>query len=155
MHLFGVVLFNPEIPPNTGNIIRLCANSGCCLHLIKPMGFSLTEKSLRRAGMDYVKNVKISVHENIFDLINKGLFKRYFIVTKYGEKSYTDIKYLKNDCFIFGSESKGIPINILKEFENSNKISIPMINGSRSLNLANSVSIVIYEALRQNKFQFL
>ncbi len=155
MHLFGVVLFNPEIPPNTGNIIRLCANSGCCLHLIKPMGFSLTEKSLRRAGMDYVKNVNISVHENIFDLINKGLFKRYFIVTKYGEKSYTDIKYLKNDCFIFGSESKGIPINILKEFENSNKISIPMINGSRSLNLANSVSIVIYEALRQNKFQFL
>ena len=155
MHLFGVVLFNPEITPNTGNIIRLCANSGCCLHLIKPMGFSLTEKSLRRAGMDYVKNVKISVHENIFDLINKGLFKRYFIVTKYGEKSYTDIKYLKNDCFIFGSESKGIPINILKEFENSNKISIPMINGSRSLNLANSVSIVIYEALRQNKFQFL
>ena len=155
MHLFGVVLFNPEIPPNTGNIIRLCANSGCCLHLIKPMGFSLTEKSLRRAGMDYVKNVKISVHENIFDLINKGLFKRYFIVTKYGEKSYTDIKYLKNDCFIFGSESKGIPINILKEFENSKKISIPMIYGSRSLNLANSVSIVIYEALRQNKFQFL
>ena len=155
MHLFGVVLFNPEIPPNTGNIIRLCANSGCCLHLIKPMGFSLTEKSLRRAGMDYVKNVNISVHENIFDLIDKGLFKRYFIVTKYGEKSYTDIKYLKNDCFIFGSESKGIPKNILKEFENSNKISIPMINGSRSLNLANSVSIVIYEALRQNKFQFL
>ena len=155
MHLFGVVLFNPEIPPNTGNIIRLCANTGCCLHLIKPMGFSLNEKSLRRAGMDYIKNVKISVHENIFDFINKGLFKRYFIVTKYGEKSYTDIKYLKNDCFIFGSESKGIPNKILKEFENSMKISIPMIYGSRSLNLANSVSIVIYEALRQNKFQFL
>ena len=155
MHLFGVVLFNPEIPPNTGNIIRLCANTGCCLHLIKPMGFSLNEKSLRRAGMDYVKNVKISVHENIFDLINKGLFKRYFIVTKYGEKTYTENKYLKNDCFIFGSESKGIPKNILKEFENPKKISIPMIYGSRSLNLANSVSIVIYEALRQNKFQFL
>ncbi len=155
MHSFGVVLFNPEIPPNTGNIIRLCANTGCCLHLIKPMGFCLNEKSLRRAGMDYVKNVKISVHENIFDLINKGQFKRYFIVTKYGEKTYTENKYLKNDCFIFGSESKGIPKNILKEFENPKKISIPMIYGSRSLNLANSVSIVIYEALRQNKFQFL
>ena len=90
MHLFGVVLFNPEIPPNTGNIIRLCANTGCYLHLIKPIGFSLNEKSLRRAGMDYVKNVKISVHENIFDFINKGLFKRYFIVTKYGEKTYTE-----------------------------------------------------------------
>ena len=155
MHLFGVVLFNPEIPPNTGNIIRLCANTGSCLHLIKPIGFGLNEKSLRRAGMDYVKNVKISVHENIFDLINKGLFKRYFIVTKYGENTYTEKKYLKNDCFIFGSESKGIPKKILKEFENSKKISIPMIYGSRSLNLANSVSIVIYEALRQNKFQFL
>ena len=114
MHLFGVVLFNPEIPPNTGNIIRLCANTGCCLHLIEPMGFSLTEKSLRRAGMDYVKDVKISIHENIFDFLNKDLFGRYFIVTKYGKEAYTNIKYFKNDCFIFGSESKGIPKNILK-----------------------------------------
>ena len=155
MNSFGVVLINPEIPPNTGNIIRLCANTGCCLHLIKPMGFNLNEKSLRRAGMDYIKNVKISVHENIFDLLNKGLFNRYFIVTKYGKKTYTEKKYFKNDCFIFGAESKGIPKNILKQFENSKKISIPMICGSRSLNLANSVSIIIYEALRQNKFQFL
>ena len=155
MHLFGVVLFNPEIPPNTGNIIRLCANTGCCLHLIKPMGFSLNEKSLRRAGMDYVKDVKISIYENIFDFLNKDLFRRYFIVTKYGKEAYTNIKYFKNDCFIFGSESKGIPEPILNEFENSKKISIPMIQGSRSLNLSNSVSIVVYEALRQNKFQFL
>tara|TARA_B100001989_G_scaffold63762_1_gene43015 strand:- start:219 stop:686 length:468 start_codon:yes stop_codon:yes gene_type:complete len=155
MNSFGIVLFNPEIPPNTGNIIRLCANTGCCLHLIEPMGFSLNEKSLRRAGMDYVKDVKISIHENIFDFLNKNLFGRYFIVTKYGKEDYTNIKYFKNDCFIFGSESKGIPKNILNEFENSKKISIPMICGSRSLNLSNSVSIVIYEALRQNKFQFL
>ena len=155
MHSFGIVLFNPEIPPNTGNIIRLCANTGCCLHLIEPMGFSLNEKSLRRAGMDYVKHVKISIHENIFDFLNKDLFSRYFIVTKYGKQTYTKKKYFKNDCFIFGSESKGIPKNILNEFENSKKISIPMIYGSRSLNLSNSVSIVVYEALRQNKFQFL
>ena len=155
MHSFGIVLFNPEIPPNTGNIIRLCANTGCRLHLIEPMGFSLSEKSLRRAGMDYVKDVKISIHENIFDFLNKDLFGRYFIVTKYGKEAYTNIKYFKNDCFIFGSESKGIPKNILNEFENSKNISIPMIHGSRSLNLSNSVSIVVYEALRQNKFQFL
>jgi len=155
MHSFGIVLFNPEIPPNTGNIIRLCANTGCCLHLIEPMGFSLNEKSLRRAGMDYVKHVKISIHENIFDFLNKDLFSRYFIVTKYGKEAYTNIKYFKNDCFIFGSESKGIPKNILNEFESSKKISIPMLCASRSLNLSNSVSIVIYEALRQNKFQFL
>ena len=89
MHSFGIVLFNPEIPPNTGNIIRLCANTGCCLHLIEPMGFSLNEKSLRRAGMDYVKDVKISIHENIFDFLNKDLFSRYFIVTKYGKQTYT------------------------------------------------------------------
>ena len=155
MHSFGIVLFNPEIPPNTGNIIRLCSNTGCSLHLIKPMGFNLNEKSLRRAGMDYVKDVKISIYENIFDFLNKDLFRRYFIVTKYGKEAYTNIKYFKNDCFIFGSESKGIPKNILNEFENSKKISIPMIQGSRSLNLSNSVSIVVYEALRQNKFQFL
>ena len=155
MHSIGIVLFNPEIPPNTGNFIRLCSNTGCSLHLIKPMGFNLNEKSLRRAGMDYVKDVKISIHENIFDFLNKNLFGRYFIVTKYGKEAYTNIKYFKNDCFIFGSESKGIPKNILNEFENSKKISIPMIQGSRSLNLSNSVSIVVYEALRQNKFQFL
>ena len=155
MHSIGIVLFNPEIPPNTGNIIRLCSNTGCSLHLIKPMGFNLNEKSLRRAGMDYVKDVKISIYENIFDFLNKDLFRRYFIVTKYGKEAYTNIKYFKNDCFIFGSESKGIPKHILIEFENSKKISIPMIQGSRSLNLSNSVSIVVYEALRQNKFQFL
>ena len=155
MHSFGIVLFNPEIPPNTGNIIRLCANTGCHLHLIEPLGFNLKEKSLRRAGMDYVKDVKISIHENIFEFLNKNLFSRYFIVTKYSKEAYTNIKYFKNDCFIFGSESKGIPKNILNEFENSKKISIPMICGSRSLNLSNSVSIIIYEALRQNKFQFL
>ena len=155
MHSIGIVLFNPEIPPNTGNIIRLCSNTGCSLHLIKPMGFNLNEKSLRRAGMDYVKDVKISIYENIFDFLNKDLFRRYFIVTKYGKEAYTNIKYFKNDCFIFGSESKGIPKNILNEFESSKKISIPMLCGSRSLNLSNSVSIVVYEALRQNKFQFL
>ena len=155
MHSIGIVLFNPEIPPNTGNIIRLCSNTGCSLHLIKPMGFNLNEKSLRRAGMDYVKDVKISIYENIFDFLNKDLFRRYFIVTKYGKEAYTNIKYFKNDCFIFGSESKGIPKNILNEFENSKKISIPMIQGSRSLNLSNSDSIVVYEALRQNNFQFL
>ena len=121
MHSFGIVLFNPEIPPNTGNIIRLCANTGSRLHLIEPMGFSLSEKSLRRAGMDYAKNVKISIHENIFDFLNKNLFSRYFIVTKYGEQTYTKKKYFKNDCFIFGSESQGIPKNILNEFENSKK----------------------------------
>jgi len=115
------------------------------------IGFAIgLERLILLAG----KELEIPRNTDIY-IINKGLFKRYFIVTKYGEKTFTEKKYFKNDCFIFGSESKGIPNKILKEFENSKKISIPMIYGSRSLNLANSVSIVVYEALRQNKFQFL
>ena len=155
MTAFGIVLFNPEIPPNTGNIMRLCANTASTLHIIKPMGFEINNKSLRRAGMDYLKNIKISIYENTWEFLNKKLFKRYFIVSKYGHLDYTKIKYKKNDCFIFGSESTGLPENIIQQFIDSKKIYIPMANGSRSLNLANTVSIVIYEALRQNKFQFL
>ncbi len=155
MTTFGIVLFNPEIPPNTGNIMRLCANTASSLHIIKPMGFEITNKSLRRAGMDYLKNIKTSVYENTLEFLNKKLFKRYFIVSKYGQFDYSQIKYKHNDCFIFGSESTGLPDSIVKQFMDSKKIYIPMAKGSRSLNLANSVSVVIYEALRQNKFQFL
>ena len=111
MHSFGIVLFNPEIPPNTGNIIRLCANTGCCLHLIKPMGFSLNEKSLRRAGMDYVKDVKISIHENIFDFLNKDLFSRYFIVTKYGKK-FTQKKNTSKMIVLFLVQNQRVSQNI-------------------------------------------
>ncbi len=155
MSTFGIVLFNPEIPPNTGNIMRLCANTSSSLHIIRPMGFDINEKSLRRAGMDYLKNIRISIHENISDFLNKSSFTRYFMVSKYGQYNYAEIKYKQNDCFIFGSESNGLPEKIVKKFKNSKKISIPMTPESRSLNLANSVSIIIYEALRQNKFQFL
>ena len=155
MSTFGIVLFNPEIPPNTGNIMRLCANTSSSLHIIEPMGFDINDKSLRRAGMDYLKNIKISIYENISDFLNKSLFNRYFLVSKYGEYSYAEIRYNQNDCFIFGSESSGLPEKIIKNFMNSKKIYIPMSQGSRSLNLANAVSVIIYEALRQNQFQFL
>ena len=155
MTSFGIVLFNPEIPPNTGNIMRLCSNTGFSLHIIKPMGFDISDKSLKRAGMDYLKNVKTSIYDNISEFLILDLFERYFLVSKYGEINYSQIKFKKNDCFVFGSESSGLPEKIIKKFMNSKKIFIPMIKGSRSLNLANAVSIITYEALRQNKFQFL
>ena len=155
MSTFGIVLFNPEIPPNTGNIMRLCSNTGFSLHIIKPMGFDINDKSLRRAGMDYLKNVETTIYENISKFLIRGLFQRYFLVSKYGDFNYAEIKFKKNDCFIFGSESSGLPKKIIKKFMNSKRIYIPMVQGSRSLNLANAVSIITYEALRQNKFQFL
>ncbi len=155
MPTFGIVLFNPEIPPNTGNIMRLCVNTGCSLHIIKPIGFEINEKAVRRAGMDYIKEIKTSIYDNIDDFLIANNFSRYFLVSKYGEKSYEKYKYKIGDCFIFGSESKGLSNEILKKFENSPRIFIPMTKKSRSLNLANAVSVCIYEALRQNKFQFL
>ena len=132
MNTYSVVLVNPEIPPNTGNIIRLCANTNTKIHIIKPIGFELNQKSFKRAGMDYLKKV-----------------------SKYGDKNYSKINYVSGDCFVFGSESKGLPNSVTNKFQSSTKIFIPMALGSRSINLANAVSIVIYEALRQRQFQFL
>jgi len=153
MPTFEIVLFNPEIPPNTGNIMRLCANTGCTLHIIKPISFELNEKSLRRAGMDYLKHIQTKVYNNIDHFMEKNSKKNFFLVTKFGKNSYEELKYKLGDCFIFGSESKGLPKKILDKFRNFPKIYIPMIPGNRSLNLANSVSICIYEAWRQNNFQ--
>ena len=155
MNTYSVVLVNPEIPPNTGNIIRLCANTNTKIHIIKPIGFELNQKSFKRAGMDYLKKVKISVYENMTQFLKQNSFNRFFLVSKYGDKNYSKINYVSGDCFIFGSESKGLPNSITNKFQSSTKIFIPMALGSRSINLANAVSIVIYEALRQRQFQFL
>lgn len=155
MNTYSVVLVNPEIPPNTGNIIRLCANTNTKIHIIKPIGFELNQKSFKRAGMDYLKKVKISVYENMTQFLKQNSFNRFFLVSKYGDKNYSKINYVSGDCFIFGSESKGLPNSVTNKFQSSTKIFIPMALGSRSINLANAVSIVIYEALRQRQFQFL
>ena len=155
MNTYSVVLVNPEIPPNTGNIIRLCANTNTKIHIIKPIGFELNQKSFKRAGMDYLKKVKISVYENITQFLKQNSFNRFFLVSKYGDKNYSKINYVSGDCFVFGSESKGLPNSVTNKFQSSTKIFIPMALGSRSINLANAVSIVIYEALRQRQFQFL
>ena len=150
--MFNIILFNPEIPPNTGNIIRLCANTGSMLHLIKPLGFEIDEKSMRRAGLDYKKRMNMKVYNNFEEFISLNTLKRIFLVTKYGKIRYDKIKYEIGDSFMFGSESRGISTAVYKRLSSSKKIFLPMFPDNRSLNLANVVSICIFEAWRQNNF---
>ncbi len=147
----NIVLYEPEIPANTGNIGRTCVATGTRLHLIEPLGFRLTEKALQRAGMDYWSKLDVTRYVNYADFLEKNPgAKLYFASTK-GRNVYTDMRY-EPDCYImFGKESAGIPEEILKEHPDT-CMRIPMIGETRSLNLANSVAIVLYEALRQNGF---
>ena len=151
--MFNIVLFEPEIPPNTGNIIRLCANTGANLHLIHPLGFDMGEKSLRRAGLDYIDLSMVHHYDNYQDYIDKqGTACLYAISTK-GTKYYSDCNFTADDSFIFGPETRGLPKNILDEFDANKILKIPMLEKSRSLNLSNSASVIIYEAWRQNNFK--
>ena len=153
--MFHIILYNPEIPPNTGNIMRLAANTGTQLHLIRPLGFNLSNNSLKRAGLDYKKNADFFLHDS-FDLcLNSIKFNEIYAFTKFAKKTFTKIKFKRNDCFLFGSETSGLPYNILEKIKVTNKLRIPMIINSRSLNLSNSVAITVYEGLRQNKFENL
>ena len=151
---FEIVLFQPEIPPNTGNIIRLCANTGSRLHLIKPLGFDLSNKSLRRAGLDYKKNVEVIIHNNLNSFFEKKSKQNIHMFTKFGNISYEKVKYKHGDFLLFGSESKGYTDEVFKIMKNRIKIFIPMLPNSRSINLANSVSICLFEAWRQNNFNY-
>ena len=153
--MFHIILYNPEIPPNTGNIMRLAANTGTQLHLIRPLGFNLSNNSLKRAGLDYKKDADFFLHDS-FDLcLNSIKFNEIYAFTKFAKKTFTKIKFKRNDCFLFGSETSGLPDNILDKIKVTNKLRIPMIKNSRSLNLSNSVAITVYEGLRQNKFENL
>ena len=153
--MFHIILYNPEIPPNTGNIMRLAANTGTQLHLIRPLGFNLSNNSLKRAGLDYKKNADFFLHDS-FDLcLNSIKFNEIYAFTKFAKKTFTKIRFKRNDCFLFGSETSGLPDNILDKIKVTNKLRIPMIVNSRSLNLSNSVAITVYEGLRQNKFENL
>ena len=148
--MFHIILFEPEIPPNAGNIIRLSVNTGCQLHFIEPLGFSLDEKSFKRAGMDYMKRKDIKVWNSLEECIdNIDLNNIYSISTK-GKIQYTKVDYLNNDAFIFGPESRGLPKKIRESYQS---IYIPMKSEGRSLNLANAVSIIIYEAWRSIDFE--
>ena len=149
----NIVLFEPEIPQNTGNIARTCAATGSNLHLIKPLGFSVSDKYLKRAGLDYWDLVKIKYYENIHELLDKVGNENIFFSTTKESRFYTDVKYTENCYIVFGKETAGLPDYIHENYKNQ-RIKIPMINNehARSLNLANSVNIVMYEALRQLNF---
>ena len=150
--MFNLILYEPEIPPNTGNIMRLCANTGMKLHLIKPLGFDLHEKKLRRAGLDYRDFVDVEVYENLIDCIHKKDLKRIFALTTKGTKKYSDIVYIAGDSFLLGPETRGLPNKVLELFDPKLHLRLPMANQSRSLNLSNVAAVIVYEAWRQNDF---
>ena len=149
--MINIVLYNPQIPPNTGNIMRLCANTGFSLHIIEPLGFPLDDKSLKRAKLDYFSDINPVVYKNYKSFIDSIDEKKIYAVTKFGTNLYSEIKYDKDVFLLFGSETTGLPKDILGKLK-SRSIKIPMINESRSLNLSNSVAIVVYEVWRQLKF---
>lgn len=147
--MLNIVLFEPEIPPNTGNIIRLCANTGFMLHLIEPFGFTWDNKRLRRAGLDYHEFTHIKHHRNYFAFLTAEAPQRLFALTTKGRVSHSSVNYHFNDYLLFGSESRGLPTTILDSLTSQQKIRIPMQANSRSINLSNAVAVVIYEAWRQ------
>jgi tRNA (cytidine/uridine-2'-O-)-methyltransferase len=151
--MFDVILFQPEIPSNTGNIIRLCANTGASLHLVKPLGFTLEDRLLRRAGLDYREYAAITVHETWTACADRFTDHRLFAVSTKGIQRYDQIDYAEGDVFLFGPESCGLPADILRSVSEQRRIRLPMIPESRSLNLSNSVAVVIYEAWRQVEFR--
>ena len=147
--MFNLILFEPEIPPNTGNIIRLCANSGAKLHLIEPLGFSLDEKKLRRAGLDYSEFAEIKVYSSLADCYESLDSPRLFAFSTKGAVSHDAPNFKKNDAFLFGPETRGLSKDILNSSMVKDTLKIPMRPGNRSLNLSNAAAIVIYEAWRQ------
>ncbi len=150
--MFNIVLVEPEIPANTGNISRTCAVTGSRLHLVKPLGFDISDKQLKRAGLDYWRYLDVSVYENTDDFFEKNRGGRFFFSTTKGKNVYSDFEYRDGDYFVFGKETKGLDEALLARHRES-LIRIPMLPTLRSLNLSNSVAIVIYEALRQSGFQ--
>ncbi|MHA7841271.1 MAG: tRNA (cytidine(34)-2'-O)-methyltransferase [Gammaproteobacteria bacterium] len=150
---FHIVLYEPEIPPNTGNIIRLAANTGCHLHLIEPLGFDLQEKSLRRAGLDYDEWASVITYPGWNDYIEQWASKtRIFAFSTKGTHNYSQVNYQPGDTLLFGPETRGLPLSLLQSLPASQVVRIPMKPTSRSLNLSNTVAIATYEALRQQAF---
>ena len=151
--MFDVVLVHPEIPPNTGNVIRLCANTGARLHLVEPLGFSIDDKQLRRAGLDYHDLVDVVVHRDWARCTAELAGRRMLATSARGSLAYTAVNFEIGDVLVFGRESTGLPPEIAATFAPSTLIRIPMRPGNRSLNLSNTVAIVLYEAWRQNGFR--
>ncbi|MEL7311590.1 MAG: tRNA (cytidine(34)-2'-O)-methyltransferase [Pseudomonadota bacterium] len=149
--MFHIILFEPEIPPNTGNIIRLSANTGCALHLIQPLGFSLDEKRLRRAGLDYREFADVQVHTNLDACVQALAPPSVWAFSSKVDRSYAACEYSPGDALLFGPESRGLPVEVREQYAKT-ACTLPMVTGSRSLNLSNSVAIAVYEAWRQQAF---
>jgi tRNA (cytidine/uridine-2'-O-)-methyltransferase len=149
---FHIILFEPEIPPNTGNAVRLSANSGTTLHLVRPLGFGLDDKNLQRSGLDYHDLAVVKVHENLDACLAGLAHSRIFAVETVGRNRYADVRFRPGDAFLFGPETRGLPPAILERIGRENSLFIPMLKTSRSINLSNSIAIVVYEAWRQQDF---
>lgn len=147
-----VILHNPEIPPNTGNVIRLCANTGASLHLVRPLGFDLDHAKLRRAGLDYHEFARVAVHEDLDACLAALEFPRAFAFTTRGGVRHTDVKFAEGDALLFGCETRGLPDSVLAGIPRDRQVRLPMMPGNRSINLSNAVAVAVYEAWRQLGF---
>ena len=150
--MFNVILYQPEIPPNTGNVIRLCANTGARLHLIRPLGFDLDDKQLRRAGLDYHDYATMRVHDCLADCLQGLQEARLFAFTTKASHPYHEVRYQAGDAFLFGPESRGLPGEVLDSIAPERRLRLPMLPDNRSLNLSNTVAVAVYEAWRQCGF---
>ena len=150
--MFTVVLYQPEIPPNTGNIIRLCANTGTELHLVKPLGFPFNQTQMTRAGLDYHEFAALSVHEDFVACCNALKGRRIFALTTKGQTRPDEVTFQAGDVLLFGSETRGLPAEILDRLPEQQKLRLPMMSGSRSMNLSNAVAVMVFEAWRQNNY---
>jgi len=151
--MFHIILHEPEIPPNTGNVIRLAANTGCTLHLVHPLGFSIDDAQVRRAGLDYHEMARVRDYPNLAACLRALAPPRLFAVETGTERRYSDVRYRPGDAFLFGRETTGLPEAVLASLGPGARVSIPMRPGNRSVNLSNSVALVIFEAWRQNDFR--
>jgi tRNA (cytidine/uridine-2'-O-)-methyltransferase len=150
--MFHVVLYQPEIPPNTGNVIRMCANTGARLHLIAPLGFDIDEKAVRRAGMDYAELANVQVWQTLDECMQGIGQSRWFAISTRGTTQYDSVQFAPGDAFVFGPETRGLPQSVLEECPPQQRLRIPMRPGNRSLNLSNAAAVVVYEAWRQLRF---
>jgi len=151
--MFHIVLYQPEIPPNTGNVIRLCANTGSRLHLIRPLGFELEDRKLRRAGLDYHEWASVAVYDSLQAFSDAIRPPRIWAVSTRGRRHYATVAYQAGDAFLFGPETRGLPESLLQQLGAAQVVRLPMVAQSRSLNLSNAVAVLVYEAWRQQHFR--
>jgi tRNA (cytidine/uridine-2'-O-)-methyltransferase len=151
--MFHIVLYEPEIPPNTGNIMRLCANTGAHLHLIEPLGFSLEDKQLRRAGLDYRDAASVRTYRSLDQLLAELKPTQVYAYSTHATRRYSEVRYRQDDVLLFGPETRGLPAAVLEAMPEPCRLRLPLKPGNRSLNLSNAVAAVLYEAWRQNEFE--